>query len=80
MPGLRYILLVFAMLSDIALILAAGVMFGMLRYLNPSFPMFLGCCIVFVFAILGWRDTGGFENWRPSAIRQYLQNAEKLGL
>jgi len=36
--------------------------------------------IIIFLAYKVWRDTGSFEAWHPKVVRQFLDNAKKLGL
>jgi len=70
---MRYILQFMVLLGDIAFATAIVVS---LYYAYRS-PI---VWIVITIAIISWRKTGGFENWRPSMIKQFLKNAKECGL
>ena len=39
-----------------------------------------GIVILVVLALGAWKRAGGFDNWRPSKIRRFRENARKMGI
>lgn len=35
--------------------------------------------IICFFAYITWKNSGGFEEWKPSNIKMFLKNAKEIG-
>lgn len=75
---IKYIILVIALSVDIVIPAAAAVLLYIAYQISP--PFFLIAIVLVILEFRSHQRKGGFENWRPSQIRKYLENATKIGL
>lgn len=69
---MKWFLQIACMISDLAVFIAAG--YVLWTNLN------IATLILAIAALRVWYNTGGFEAWRPSKIRQFMRNAKEIGL
>jgi hypothetical protein len=70
---MRYMIWMGALLSDV-------VLFGALAFLIYDQGITLLTVIFGALAVAAFRESGGFDTWRPSKIRAFLHNARSVGL
>jgi len=70
---MKYIVWLTAALGDV---LVVGFV-GYLLWLMPTNPL---VWMLGIIALWVWFRLGALDAWRPSVIKQYFKNADKLGL
>lgn len=71
MRGLRYVIQVAVMMTDLMIIAAA-----IYSLYYASIPGFF----ITMMGLTVWYKEGPFMSWRPSVIKQFMANAKKAGL
>jgi len=69
---MRYLIQLLVMLSDVFVVVALCIIWNQMPGIFAA--------ILTGMVYYAWRDSGGFMAWRPSKIKQFLNNAKELGI